>query len=151
MSKMEPTAFLETFAALRRALSVIATRAYASLEMGTTQVRFLRHIGEHRYISQAALARATITDPALTGRTLSSLVERGLIRRERGEEDKREFLLSLTPEGQKTLRRVLRLREQLADRLTAPLDERDLNDFARIAQKLMASFADEALAPPDAQ
>jgi len=142
MSKPEATAFLDTFNTLRRALSAVAIRAYGTLDLGQTQVRIVKHLGEQRHVSQAALARAIDTDPALTGRVLLSLIERGLVCRERSEEDKREFLLSLTAEGQKLHRRVLRIREQLAERLLEPLDARDRADFARIAQKLTRAFSD---------
>jgi hypothetical protein len=43
-------------------------QAYATLELGSTQARFLKHIGQHSRISQAELARLTETDPTLTGR-----------------------------------------------------------------------------------
>ncbi len=60
------------------------------------------------------------TDPALTGRALETLIERGWVRRERSEEDRRRL--------------------ELAERVVAVLDERDLEDFARAAHKMIAAF-----------
>jgi DNA-binding MarR family transcriptional regulator len=71
--------------------------------LGQTQVGFLRHIGETAGISQADLARATDTDPALTGRGLQTLIERGWILRERSAGDLRGYVLSLSGPGLKAL------------------------------------------------
>jgi hypothetical protein len=48
-----------------------------------------------RDISQADLARATDTDPRLTGRALETLLLRGWVRRKRSKEDRREYILEL--------------------------------------------------------
>jgi DNA-binding MarR family transcriptional regulator len=139
-SRRDPTEFLETYGALRRCLSAVATQAYATVEMGATQGKFLRHVGRHSRISQAELARATGTDPTLTGRTVQTLIERGLVRRERSDEDRREYVLELSAEGRRAQNRVEKLRTQLSARIVAALDERDLEDFDRIAKKILAAF-----------
>ena len=113
---------------------------YGNVEIGSTQAKFLRHIGQHAPISQTGLARATGTDPTLTGRALQSLVERGLMRRERSNEDRREYILELSSAGHRAQGRVEKLRAQLAARVVAALDERDLGDFDRISRKILAAF-----------
>ena len=136
-----PKAFVETYGALKRCLASVAGDMYGDVGMGTTQVRLLRHVARHGPISQADLARATDADAALCGRALQSLLERGVLRRERSESDRREYLLELGPEGGDVLDRVERITTCLARRLVRPLDERDLEDFERIASKLLAAFA----------
>jgi DNA-binding MarR family transcriptional regulator len=138
--RRDPTEFLETFAALKRRFNVVAAQTYAELEMGATQAKFLRHIGQHSRISQAELARATGSDPTLTGRVLQTLIERGLVRRERSDEDRREYVLELGAAGRRARSRVEALRADLAARVVAPLDERDLDDFDRIAKKILAAL-----------
>jgi DNA-binding MarR family transcriptional regulator len=132
--------FLESFRALTRCVRSVAAEAYASFEVGSTQAKFLRYIGEHSPISQADLARGTITDPALTGRALETLVERGWIRRKRSEDDRRQYVLELSAAGQRVRKRVDQARDEIAARLAAVLDERDMDDFARIARKLITAF-----------
>lgn len=90
--------------------------------------------------SQAGLARATGTDPTLTGRALETLIERGWIRRERSEEDRRQYVLELTDAGQRARKRVEEARKRLVERVVAELDERDIEDFERIAKKLLTAF-----------
>ena len=119
---------------------MVAAEAYASLELGSTQAKFLRHIGKNSRISQADLARATATDPALTGRALETLVDRGWVRRTRSEEDRRQYVLELGPAGQRARKRVEEAREIVAERMTSVLDDRDIEDFERISRKIVAAF-----------
>jgi DNA-binding MarR family transcriptional regulator len=132
--------FIETFGALSRCLRSVAWRAYASFEVGGTQAKFLRYIGRQTGISQADLARATDTDPALTGRVLETLIERGWLRRKRSVEDRRQYVLELSPAGQRVHKRVEEARSGIAERVMAELDEKDVKDFERIAKKLLAAL-----------
>jgi DNA-binding MarR family transcriptional regulator len=136
----EPGEFLEHLGALSRCLRAAAAQTYATFEVGSTQAKFLRYIGRHSRISQADLARATATDPALTGRALDTLVERGWVRRTRSEEDRRQYILELAASGQRARARVEEARERIAERIATLLDERDLEDFDRIAKKILAAF-----------
>ncbi len=138
--RRDPTEFIDLFGAVKRCFHSLAVEAYAAAGIGSTQARFLRHIGRHTRISQADLARATETDPALTGRALQTLLDRGWVRRERSTEDRREYLLELSAPGRRALAKVEEARAELAARAVEPLTERDLEDFERIGKKLLAAF-----------
>ena len=142
---------MEAFTGFKRCVMAVAAEMYADLGMGGTQVRFLKHIARHGRISQAELARATGTDPALTGRALQSLLERGVIRRERSKTDRREYVVELGPAGAESVAQVERGYAQLAERLVKPLKDRDLKDFERITKRLVDAFGirdpDEEPAP----
>ena len=131
--------FLETYGKLKRALSAAAAREYAQIELGSTQVRFLKQISRSPGISQAELARATDTDPALTGRGLQTLIEREWVRRVRSATDKRAYVLELSAAGKRVMGRVEVARSKLAERVTAQLDGRDAEDFRRIVEKILSS------------
>ena len=116
-------------------------RAYGDVEsLGTTQAKFLRTIGESGKMSQADLSRATDTHPALTGRALETLMERGWVRRKRNDEDRRQYLVELTASGQRVRARVVEARMAIAQRVVDSMDDKDLEDFDRIARKLRATF-----------
>lgn len=138
--RRDPIEFIELFGAVRRCFHTLAVEAYAAAEIGSTQARFLRHIGRHTRISQAELARATETDPALTGRALESLRDRGWVLRSRSTEDRREYVLELSAQGRRALKKVEEARAQLAARAVEPLDDRDIEDFERVARKLLSAF-----------
>jgi DNA-binding MarR family transcriptional regulator len=138
--RRDPIEFIELFGAVKRCFHTLAVEAYAAAEIGSTQARFLRHIGRHTRISQAELARATETDPALTGRALESLRDRGWVLRSRSTEDRREYVLELSAQGRRALKKVEEARAQLAARAVEPLDERDIEDFERVARKLLSAL-----------
>jgi DNA-binding MarR family transcriptional regulator len=136
----DPGEFLERVSAMHRSLRGAATESYAALDIGTTQAKFLRYIGRHSKISQADLARATVTDPALTGRALETLIERGWVRRKRSDEDRRQYILELSAAGQRARERVEEARERIAGKVLAALEERDVEEFERIVGKIVAAL-----------
>jgi DNA-binding MarR family transcriptional regulator len=140
MPRRAPTHFIETFSALRRRLTGAVDEAYAPLGIGATQAKLLRTVGERQPMSQADLARATGTDPALTGRALRTLLDRGWVRRRRSRDDRRAFSLELTPEGEALLEKVRKARAALFARVDGCLDDRDRAAFDRIARKLLEEF-----------
>jgi DNA-binding MarR family transcriptional regulator len=135
MSRRDPTEFLDTFGTVRRRISAIGAQAYATIDLGPMQAKLLRRINGP--ISQADLARLTDSDPALAGRVLAALIERGLVQRERSKADRREYVVELTPAGRRTRDKIEKLRSDLAARIVGALDGRDLDDFERIAKKIL--------------
>lgn len=135
-----PTDFIERFGLVRRKISALGAAAYAELDLGTMQAKTLRHIGKNSQISQAALARAIDSDPTLTSRTLANLIERGLVKKERSEEDRREYVLELTAAGKRLVEKVNKLRGDMAARVVGMLDDKDLADFDRVSRKLLAAL-----------
>lgn len=144
----DPIEFIEKFGALWKCLMAVSDETYADEKLFSVQARFLRYIGEHPGISQAALARATDMAATLTGRLLQTLLERGFVEREPSREDRREYVLTLSPAGERMRRRVVDARARFAARVVSVLDERDLDDFDRISSKLFAAFG--AAPGPDA-
>jgi DNA-binding MarR family transcriptional regulator len=136
----DPIEFIDEFGALWRCLMSVSDEGYAAEKLWSTQAWFLRHIGRHPGISQAELARATGTATTLTGRLLSTLLRRGLVRRTRSRKDRREYVLRLGAAGQHMRRRVEQARRRFATRVVAVLDRRDLESFDRIARKLFDAF-----------
>jgi DNA-binding MarR family transcriptional regulator len=132
--------FFEQLSAVLRCLRSVAAQTYATFEVGSAQAKLLRHIGRNSRISQADLARATVTAPTLTGRALETLIARGWVRRKRSEEDRRQYVLELTPSGQRTRERVESARDGIIEKLATVLDRRDVEDFDRIARKILDAF-----------
>ena len=146
MPKRGSREFIDRFGAVTRCLRALAGEAYAEFEVGTAQARLLRHIGSAGRISQADLARATQTAPTLTGRALTTLVKRGWVRRRRSEEDRREYVLELTTPGHDIRERVEGARDGLVGRVATVLEQKDYEDFERIAAKILGAFAESAQA-----
>ena len=140
MQRRDPAQFIELYALLRKRLTALAAQAYATIDLGHLQARFLKRIGNGERISQAELARRTETDPTLTGRVLQTLIERGMVRRERSDEDRREYVIELDTEGKRMRNKVEKLNGELEAQLGRMLDERDLKDFERIVTKILEAI-----------
>src|SRR5579859_3210186 len=132
MSIRDAEVFIERFGAVKKRISALAAQAYARAGLGAMQAKLLRHVFRHAPISQAELARATDSDAPLTGRAVQTLIERGLVARTRSKDDRREYVVSLTPAGRRLHARVAKLREEHVARIVSGLDARDLADFDRI-------------------
>jgi DNA-binding MarR family transcriptional regulator len=140
MPRRAATPFIETFSGLKRRLTALVDAEYAPLGIGATQAKLLQVVGEGQPMSQAELARATGTDPALTGRVLRTLLDRGWVRRRRSREDRRAFSLELTPEGDRLYEAVRAKRTALQARVERCLDAQDRAAFERLAKKLLEAF-----------
>ena len=140
MARRDPHEVFESFVAVIKTLRGAVAEAYAATGVGSAQAKLLRHIGKHSRISQADLARATDTAPTLTGRAVEPLIARGWIRRKRSEDDRRQYVLELTAAGDRMRGKVEGARDELILRLASILDDRDAEDFDRIAKKILASF-----------
>lgn len=143
VAKRDAHDFFEQLGEVTRRLRSVAAQAYAEFELGSAQAKFLRHIAKNSRISQADLARGTATAPTLTGRALETLVERGWVRRKRSAEDRRQYVLELTAAGERARAKVEAAREKIIERIEVVLDQRDLDDIARISRKILAVFGDE--------
>ncbi len=112
MQRRAPTHFLDTLSALRRRLTGVADEAYAPLGVGAAQAKLLRAVGEHQPMSQADLARATRTDPALTGRALRRCSIAGGCAAVAAARTGARSRWELTPEGEALYAKVREARER---------------------------------------
>jgi DNA-binding MarR family transcriptional regulator len=138
--------FLETFLAVKRAVSLGGWRSLAHLDLGPAQVRLMREIARRAPVPQGDLAREAGIDPSAASRIVNTLIDQGWILRRRGGADRREAHIELTDAGRRAVARIDRAWLKLALRLTRDLDDRDLAAFERLAAKLLR-FADA----PDAE
>jgi DNA-binding MarR family transcriptional regulator len=129
--------FLETFARAKRSLGLVVWQAFASLDIGPKQVTLMRELAKVDSISQADLARATMTDPAATSRAVQTLITMGWVRRTRNEHDQRALTVEMTAAGRAASKRIEAAYLRAARQVTLPLDSRDLKDFRRITTKLL--------------
>ena len=133
--------FLENIAAFKRALRLSAASAYGEFALGDTQMKVLRYVAKNPGASQAALARATETDPALLGRALRGMLQRGELKRTKSKDDARAFVVDLGAKGHALAEQLNAANQALVARLVAPFDARDFADFERIVGKLKSTLS----------
>lgn len=100
---------LDGFIKLMRAANSVSTRLAGSLDdAGVTESQFgvleaLYHLGP---LHQRALAEKILRSGGNITMVVDNLEKRGLVRRERGAEDRRVVTVHLTPEGRQLIQKI---------------------------------------------
>jgi DNA-binding MarR family transcriptional regulator len=125
-----PTPPLELFAnnsfLLKRVGFAVKHRlmeAFEELGVGPYHHSVLALLEEDPRETQATIADALGLDRSHLVGVLDELEERGLVQRRRDLADRRRHVVSLTPEGRKTLKSLRAVVKQVDDEFLAPLDK----------------------------
>jgi MarR family 2-MHQ and catechol resistance regulon transcriptional repressor len=108
-SDTDETRALKTYVKLMRAAESITTRAHKHLSSaGLTVSQFgvleaIHHLGP---LSQKELGRKILRSSGNITMVIDNLEKRRLVRRERDTSDRRIFIVHLTDEGQKLIRKI---------------------------------------------
>jgi len=135
-------------AALRRIVRAIDLQSRRIVELcGLTgpQLVLLREAARLGGASVSALARAVnLSQPTVSG-ILERLEKRGLVRRDRSEQDRRSLLVSVTHEGARTLREAPSLlQDRFLDEL-ARLEDWERTQMLSILQRLAGLMDAESI------
>lgn len=87
-------------------------------------------------VSQNRLGRAVAMDPATSQGVTQRLLAKKLIRREPDPDDKRRALVSLTPEGETLLERLIPRGVRITEETLAPLSPSDRKQFLALLKKI---------------
>lgn len=125
--------------ALLRAREVVMARFRPMLAengLNEQQWRVLRVLDEGGRLDATEVAtRASLLSPSLT-RMIRTMTDRGLIRRERDEEDGRRVLLEMAPEGAALFARVSPQGQSIYRGLTAEFGEEKLVALLQLLDEL---------------
>lgn len=99
--------------------------------------RLLAALEEHGPSSQADLGRQTGIDRSDVVATLNELVDRRLARRDPDPADGRRNVVTITPQGRRTLERLDAALDGVQDELLAPLSASERATFVRLVTKLI--------------
>lgn len=114
-------------------------RAIQELEAaGFSQYHYsvLAVLGEQPRKTQASVADALGVDPSQLVGILDALEERGLIARQRDQDDRRRHVVTLTAAGRRQLVRLRVTFERLEDELLSPLDVGSRNTLHTLLLRL---------------
>ncbi|MCL4425661.1 MAG: MarR family transcriptional regulator [Firmicutes bacterium] len=112
-------------------------RAAAWPQLTRPQLLFLRYLAERGTSRVTDVARELEITPGAVTSLCNGLVKLGLIARRRGETDRREVFLSLSPAGQNLLQATDRLRQQKLELLLEKLTEEEIETFFRLWERII--------------
>jgi DNA-binding MarR family transcriptional regulator len=105
--------------------------------LNSTHFVVLKHLGEGAAHSAADLCRLNRYDTGAMTRILDRLEEKGLVRRERGREDRRVVLLRLAPAGRALLPRLLAAGTRVIEVHMAGFSAAEIEAFKRYLQRMI--------------
>jgi DNA-binding MarR family transcriptional regulator len=98
--------------------------------------RLLAALDEWGSASQASLGRGTGIDRSDVTAALVDLEERGLVRRDVNQADRRRNIVSITPAGASRLEALDIVLDEIQERLLAPLSEDERRQFLALMHRI---------------
>jgi len=98
-------------------------------ELNGTQFAVLKHLGEGAAHTAADLCRLNRYDTGAMTRILDRLEEKGMVRRERGREDRRVVFLRLAPQGRALLPRLMTVATRVVEAHLAGFSPNEIEAF----------------------
>jgi MarR family transcriptional regulator, lower aerobic nicotinate degradation pathway regulator len=98
--------------------------------------RLLAALDEQGPASQAALGRGTGIDRSDVTAALVDLEERGLVRRDVNQEDRRRNIVSITAAGMQRLEALETVVDEVQERLLAPLSEGERRQLVTLMRRI---------------
>jgi DNA-binding MarR family transcriptional regulator len=135
---MERVGFLLTMA--RGGTLAICTEALAPLGLHVKQFGALLVLDTEGPHSQQYLSEWTRMDRTTMVALVDSLEELGYVRRERNPEDRRAYLLTITPEGRRALRRAEKAMAKAESRVLASLTSAETEQLLGLLAKVAADI-----------
>lgn len=96
---------------------------------------FILNVENDKHMNQQQLCDQFAVDKAQATRAITSLVEKGLLKREKNPDDKREYLIALTDEGKIIKKKLLVEMKHWRDTLKGDMSEDELDRITEILTK----------------
>src|SRR6516225_9482087 len=105
--------------------------------LNSTQFLVLKHLGEGAARTAADLCRLNRYDTGAMTRILDHLEEKGLVRRERGREDRRVVFLRLAPAGRALLPRLMTVGTRVLEVHLAGFSASEIEAFSGYLRRMI--------------
>ena len=139
---------LDTFIKMVRSLNAVQAQLLPALqkESGLTESQFgvleaIHHLGP---LTQTQLCAKILRSGSNVTTVIDNLERDGLVRRERGANDRRVQLVSLTPKGDELIRRILPVHVSRITTVLGALSEQEQRELGRLCRKLGSASVSSA-------
>lgn len=140
-----------TLTATARDIRLAYDQCFEPLDLNLSQASLIGYVSENGAMNQTQLAAALVLGRAATGSVVDQLEARGLVRRVPDPDDRRVWLVENTAEGSRLAVEIIRVDEQLRDRLRTGISRSERQMLADLLLRMSANAAPESAEPPDAQ
>lgn len=117
----------------------MAEQALAPLGVRARQFNVMRIVASNPTLSQQDLSKRLGLDPTIMVALIDGLERKGLLRRQRSQQDRRRHELRLTKDGEAVLKRASRAIDAAEKTLLAPVDLSEKRTLSKLAVRLLAS------------
>jgi DNA-binding MarR family transcriptional regulator len=130
----------QLLAVAARAAETLATEALEPFGLTPRGWGVLSTLVESGPLAQSRLGQATATDRTVMVYLLDELERRRLVRRARNPDDRRSFLVDLTPKGRELQGRAAAVLAERSATLLAPLTAGERDELVDLLQRLAAHW-----------
>jgi len=116
----------------------LAEQALAPLDLRARHFNVMAMVAADGTLSQQNLSGLLGLDPTIMVALVDDLEREGLLQRERSQQDRRRYVLELTPAGQRTLKRAFSAIEKAESKLLAPLSRQEADTLQELTGRLLA-------------
>lgn len=106
------------------------------------QWAILKKLQEAGDMSQVELADSTLKDKPTVTRILDLLETKNLVKRLKDPDDRRKFIITLTAEGKKLIKKVLPVVMEVRTKGWEGLGDKDFDELKRILSRVEQNFSD---------
>lgn len=132
----EPDELLSRVNILARHIQHDLDVALAPTTLSASNYYFILKLGKVDEMRQETLFKTILLNPSNVTRRLAQLIALGLVAKRRSDEDKRAWIISLTPKGRRLIPMVTQIVADYEATLTAKLSEANKIEFARMLDVL---------------
>ena len=115
--------------------------ADAGFDLTVDQWVVIDHLHRNPGIAQSTLAELTTKDAPTVTRIIDLLAKKGLAERRMADDDRRKFLVFMTPEGEKLYEKMLPAVVEIRRQGWGNLSDDDYQHFVRIMDEIYQNFS----------
>ncbi len=130
-----------TLMATARAIRDVYDASFAALDLNLTQASLLVFVQESGPLRQTQLARRLGLGRAATGTTVDLLERRGLVERQADPQDRRAWLVTITPAGKDLVEPINAIDREVRAELRHEISRAERQQLARLLLRLQGNVA----------
>ncbi|MDJ0851847.1 MAG: MarR family transcriptional regulator [Myxococcota bacterium] len=130
-----------TLMATARAIRDVYDASFAALDLNLTQASLLVFVQESGPLRQTQLARRLGLGRAATGTTVDLLERRGLVERQADPQDRRAWLVTITPAGKDLVEPINAIDREVRAELRHDISRAERQQLAKLLLRLQENVA----------